>query len=178
MEFNRNDGQNSKPKLQIQPNIGLDSEARESIIELLIPTLADEAVLTAKTRAALWNDGAANLSGSLALSKTQYQLMNTMTGEIAERIRMLGGFAIGCCEDFLQHSRLVDHPGHTPNIFQLLADHETLIRSLREDIRKCAEEYEDVGTTDLLVRVIVMHEKMAWVLRSEIETKPLTSDKS
>lgn len=178
MEFNRNDGQNSKPKLQLQPNIGLDGEARDAIVELLIPTLADEAVLTAKTRAALWNESAANFSGPLTLFRTQYQLLNTITNEIAERIRMLGGFAIGCFVDFLQHSRLVEHPGHTPNILQLLADHETLIRSLREDIRKCAEEYEDVGTTNLLVGVIVMHEKMAWVLRSEIETKPLSSDKS
>lgn len=178
MELNRNDGQNSRPKLQIQPNIGLDSDIRKAIVELLSSTLADEAVLTAKTRTALWNESAANFSGPLTLFRTQYQLLNTMTGEIAERIRILGGFAIGCCLDFHQHSRLVDHPGHTPNILQLLADHETLIRSLREDIRKCAEEYEDVGTTGLLVRVIVMHEKMAWVLRSEIETKPFISDKS
>lgn len=175
MENNRNDGHHARPKLQIQPNLGLDSEARSAIIELLIPTLADEAVLTAKTRTALWNERGNLLSGSQMVLETQYQLLNSNTNEIAERVRVLGGFAIGCFTDFLHHTRLVEHPGNVPKTLQLLADHETVTRSLREDIRKCAEEYEDAGTTNLLVGIIVTHEKMAWVLRSEIENNPLTS---
>jgi starvation-inducible DNA-binding protein len=82
---------------------------------------------------------------------------------------MLGGFAIGSFLDFSNHTRLEEQPGNIPNILRLLADHETTIRLLREDIRKCVEEYEDQGTSDLLVSTIRMHEKMAWMLRSYIE---------
>ena len=42
------------------------------------------------------------------------------------------------------------------------------IRFLREDARKCTEEYEDEGTFELLVSVMRLHEKMAWMLRSYI----------
>ena len=54
-------------------------------------------------------------------------------------------------------------------MMELLADHEAAIRFMREDARKCSEEYEDHGTFALLVRFIRSHEKMAWILRSYIE---------
>ena len=41
--------------------------------------------------------------------------------------------------------------------------------SLREDARKCTEEYEDEGTFELLVNIMRIHEKIAWVLRSYVE---------
>jgi hypothetical protein len=64
-------------------------------------------------------------------------------------------------------------PGVVPDILRLLADHEASIRFLREDARKCTEEYEDEGTFELLVSVMRMHEKMAWMLRSYIENEPV-----
>jgi starvation-inducible DNA-binding protein len=54
----------------------------------------------------------------------------------------------------------------------LLADHEAAIRLLREDARKCSEEHEDEGTFELLVSVMSLHEKMAWMLRSYLEIEP------
>jgi starvation-inducible DNA-binding protein len=59
----------------------------------------------------------------------------------------------------------------------LLADHETSIRFLREDARKCLEEFEDHGTYAMFVRFIGLHEKMAWILRSYIEPE-MTGDES
>ena len=47
------------------------------------------------------------------------------------------------------------------------------IRFLREDARKCTEEYEDEGTFEMLVSIMRLHEKMAWMLRSYIETDPV-----
>jgi starvation-inducible DNA-binding protein len=84
---------------------------------------------------------------------------------------MLGGYAIGSLEEFLKHTRLEEQPGDVPDILHLLADHETSIRFLREDARKCTEEYEDEGTLELLVSVMRLHEKMAWMLRSYIENE-------
>jgi len=52
-----------------------------------------------------------------------------------------------------------------------LADHETIIRFLREDIRKCNEDYEDEGSVELLISVMSLHEKMAYMLRSYIENE-------
>jgi len=171
MGNNHNDGHNAKLQVFIQPNIGLDSDIRRAIVELLNITLADEAVLTAKTRCAHWNVRGVDFFELHTLFETQYQLINNISNEIAERARMLGGYAIGSLEEFLKHTRLEEQPGDVPDILHLLADHETSIRFLREDARKCTEEYEDEGTLELLVSVMRLHEKMAWMLRSYIENE-------
>jgi hypothetical protein len=69
-----------------------------------------------------------------------------------------------------------EQPGIVPDILHLIADHEACIRFLREDARKCTEEYEDEGTFELLVSVMRLHEKMAWMLRSYIENEPIHGD--
>ena len=50
MTHNRNDVHNPRLQISIQPNIGLDSDVRHSVVELLNSILANEAVLKAKTR--------------------------------------------------------------------------------------------------------------------------------
>jgi starvation-inducible DNA-binding protein len=175
MKRNRNDGHNSKLLVLIQPNIGLDSDVRHSVVEILNNTLADEAVLTAKTRSAYWNVSGVVFFELQTLFKTQHQILNSISDEIAERVRMLGGIAIGSLDEILTHSRLEEQPGEVPDILRLLADHEAAIRFLRGDATKCAEEYEDEGTSDLLVSILRKHEKIAWMLRSHIEPE-LTHD--
>jgi starvation-inducible DNA-binding protein len=169
----RNNGHNPKLQVPIQPNIGLDSDARQAVVEILNQTLANEAVLTQKTRSAHWNVSGADFFELHTLFETQYQLLNNIADEIAERARMLGGFAIGSLEEFLKYTRLEEQPGDVPDILRLLADHEAAIRFLREDGRKCEEEFEDEGSFELLVSVMRLHEKMAWMLRSYIENEPV-----
>ena len=82
---------------------------------------------------------------------------------------MLGGIAIGSLQEFIDYTRVEEQPGIVPDILHLIADHEACIRFLREDARKCTEDYEDEGTFELLVSVMRLHEKMAWMLRSYIE---------
>lgn len=177
MRNTRNDGHNPKLPILIQPNIGLDSDVRYAVVELLNITLADEVILTAKTRCARWNGRGADFFGLHSLFATQYQALNDITDEIAERARMLGGFAIGSLEEFLRCTRLEEQPDAVPDVLHLLADYETSIRFLREDARKCAEEYEDAGTFELLVSLMRLHEKMAWMLRSYLEVDSLNGKK-
>ncbi len=173
MVYNHNDGHNMKLLVPIQPNIGLDGNARQSVVELLNITLADEAVLKTKTRSAHWNVRGPKFFELHTLFETQYNLLNDISDEIAERASMLGGYAIGSLREFLDHTHLEEYPGDVPDILHLLADHEAVIRYLREGATKCKEEYEDEGTFDLLVSVIRRHEKMAWMLRSHLVTKQI-----
>lgn len=169
MGHNHNDGHNPKLQVLIQPNIGLDSDARLSVVEILNIALANEAVLTLKTRNAHWNASGASFFELHTLFDSQYRQLNDISDEIAERARMLGGLPIGSFAGFLKNTRLDEQPGDVPNMMNLLADHEAAIRFLREDAKKCSEEYEDEGTRDFLVSILCIHEKMAWVLRSHIE---------
>ncbi len=168
-----NDGHKSKQQFLIQPNIGLDKEVRQPVIDILNRCLADEAVLSQKTRSAHWNVGGAGFFELYILFETQYQHLNEITDQIAERVRMLGGLANASFEEFLASTRIEERHEDVPYVLHLLADHETLIRFLRDDVRRCTEEYEDEGTIGLLVSVLSLHEKMAWMLRAYIENEPV-----
>ena len=177
MRNNHNDGHNPKLQVLIQPNIGLDSDVRHSVVDILNHTLANEAVLTLKTRCARWNVSGADFFEMQILFNTQYEQLNELSDKIAERTRILGGLPIGSFEGFLKHTQLDEHTGVIPSIMNLLADHEAAIRFLREDAKKCSEEYEDEGTRDFLVNILCLHEKMAWVLRSHIEPELISDER-
>ena len=177
MEPNRNDGHKMNLQVEIQPNIGLDSDVRRLVVDILNNTLANEAVLSQKTRSAHWNVSGSGFLELHILFDSQYKQLNEISDEIAERSRMLGGIAIGSLQEFIQFSRLEEQTGSVPKIMILLADHEAAIRFLREDARKCNEEYEDEGTFELLVSVMRLHEKMAWMLRSYLEIEPVSIEK-
>lgn len=169
-----NDGHN--PKLLpifIQPNIGLESDIRLPIVVILNNSLANESVLSQKTRSAHWNSSGASFFELHILFETQYKQLDEIVDKIAERTRILGGMAISSFKEFLAHSCLEEDSTNVPDLLHLLADHESIIRFLREDIRKVSEEYEDEGTVELMVGVMSLHEKMAWMLRSYIENEPV-----
>jgi starvation-inducible DNA-binding protein len=173
----RIDDHNMKLQVLIQPDIGLESDVRHSIVELLNKTLANEVVLTQKTRSAHWNATGSSFFELHILFNSQYEQLNNLSNEIVERVRMLGGIAIGSLQEFIDYTQLEEWPGVVPDALHLLADHEAAIRFLREEAKKCSDEYEDEVTRDFLVDILYQHEKMAWMLRSYIEPE-LTGDEN
>ncbi|MDF1520535.1 MAG: DNA starvation/stationary phase protection protein [Brevefilum sp.] len=165
---------NNKEQILIyQPNIGLASDVRVPVVDMLNISLANESVLSQKTRSAHWNGSGPGFLELHIFFETQYKQLNEIIDKIAERTRMLGGIALGSFQEFLDHTQIKIRPDNIPDVLHLLADHETIIRNLREDIRKCSEDYEDDATVDLLVGVMSLHEKMAWMLRSYIVPRPI-----
>jgi DNA-binding ferritin-like protein len=55
MEPDRNDDHNVNFQVEIRSNIGLESDSRHSVVEILWIRLANEAGLSQKTRSAKWN---------------------------------------------------------------------------------------------------------------------------
>ena len=51
----------------------------------------------------------------------------------------------------------------------LLVDHETLIQSLRKDIKDFGDKYKDDGNTDFVTSLMQKHEKWAWFIRSYLK---------
>ena len=66
-----------------------------------------------------------------------------------------------------------EHPARYPAsremIVDLLGDHKTIIRQLREDVQMTVEKYHDVGTSDLLTGILEQHERISWMLRANLE---------
>ena len=151
-------------------NIGLTDEQREGVVLILTTVLADEYLLYTKTRNYHWNVVGPQFNDLHRFFEAQYNELNTIVDDVAERARALGGKAIGTLGEFLKHTRLKEPQGEYPQagemLANLLADHEATIRQLRGDLEACADKYHDMGTNDFLIGLMEKHEKTAWMLRS------------
>jgi starvation-inducible DNA-binding protein len=151
-------------------NIGLTKDQRSGLVGLLRVLLADEYVLYTKTRRYHWNVEGPNFHDLHKLFEGQYDAIDESIDEIAERIRTLGHYSSGSMKEFLAEARLQeDSSAQIPAsqmIANLLADHETLVRSLRSDLDKAHSEFGDAGTQDFFTGLLQDHEKTAWMLRS------------
>jgi len=156
------------------PNLGLSDEQRKGVSQILNMVLSDEYVLYTKSRNYHWNVRGPQFHDLHKFFESQYNELNDIVDEVAERTRSLGGMALGTLAEFVQQSRFKEQPGDYPTaremVANLLADHEAVIRQLRSDLRTVAEKYQDVGTNDFLTGLMERHEKMAWMLRSCLET--------
>lgn len=163
----------STPENQEQkPSIGLTDLQRDSIIGLLHVHLSNLHVLYVKTRNYHWNVRGRGFSRLHAFFEEQYTQMEVSIDEIAERVRQVGGLTMGTMREFIECATLKEEPGVFPDartmIENLLADHEAIIRALREDIDTTAEKFHDQGTSDLLTAKLQEHEKTAWMLRAHL----------
>ena len=158
----------------MNPNLGIDESQRVEIVRILNAVLADEYVLYTKTRNYHWNVVGPQFNDLHKFFEAQYEEVDDFVDEVAERARTLGGQASGTLTELLQQARLREQPGKYPDargmITSLLADHETIVRQLRQDVDATANKYGDVGTSDFLTGLLEKHEKMAWMLRAFVTT--------
>jgi starvation-inducible DNA-binding protein len=154
----------------MQPHIGLEKETRHRVIESLQHLLADEFVLYLKTRNFHWNVEGAQFYQLHKLFEAQYEEIDAIMDNVAERIRALGGYAAGSMVMFTKLASLSEVTGrdHADARMEalLLRDQETVIQSIRELIDVCGE-CGDAGTQDFVTGLMEDHEKMAWMLRSQ-----------
>ena len=152
--------------------IGIKPENRKAVAELLNKLLADEYVLNVKTKNYHWNIVDIHFHSLHKFLDELYEKGNEYIDEIAERVRMFGEKPLGTMNEFLKEKTLQEHDGPTPEakkmLENLLKDHELIIRNLRENAQKCADELEDDGTNDFLIGLLQEHEKTAWMLRSHL----------
>jgi starvation-inducible DNA-binding protein len=159
-------------------NIGLKDDERAGVVELLNNNLADLHVLYVKLRNYHWNVTGPQFRSLHELFEEQYTAVGDAIDEVAERVRSLGGFATGSMAEFTKTARLSEEkPGNVPPartmIANLVADHEAIIRQLREDIDTADDKLGDTGTADFLTGLMEAHEKMAWMLRAHLEGEPI-----
>ena len=154
----------------MKPNIGINDAQRAAVVEILNTLLADEYLLNTKTRNYHWNVVGPQFNDLHKFFEAQYEEIDGIVDETAERARALGGNALGPLTEFAKRSRLKEAPGKYPDakamLADLLADHEAVIRNLRTDADVTMDTHHDAGTNDFLVGLMEKHEKMAWMLRA------------
>ena len=82
-------------------NTGLTDTQRQGVVELLQKLLADEYVLYTKTRNYHWNVVGPQFNDLHKFFEAQYNELNTIVDDMAERARSLGGNATGTLAEFL-----------------------------------------------------------------------------
>jgi starvation-inducible DNA-binding protein len=151
-------------------NIGIANDKRAAVATILNAVLADEYVLYTKTRNYHWNVVGPQFNDLHKFFEAQYEELNDIVDEVAERARTVGGQAMGTLAEFTKTTRLPERPGEYPDargmISDLLADHEAVIRQLRGDLVTVMDKHGDAGTNDFLTGLMEKHEKMAWMLRA------------
>jgi starvation-inducible DNA-binding protein len=156
----------------MKTNIGISESNRADVSEILAKLLADEFVLYTKTLKAHWNLEGHDFHTKHVFFEEHYNAIKTFTDSVAERIRKIGHYAPGTLREFLDLTHLSEkyEGNNTSNdyIVALLADHDTIIQYIRENISKVGEDYKDVGSEDFLTGLMQEHEEMAWMLRATV----------
>ena len=156
----------------MEPNIGISSDNSKNIVGMLNNLLSDEYVLYTKTRNYHWNVTGIQFNDLHKFFESQYEEIDAIIDEVAERSRSLGGKSMATLAEFLGNTRLKEQSDTYPEaktmLRNLLDDHESVIQSLRKDLETCTQ-LGDAGTSDFLTGLMEQHEKMAWMLRAFLE---------
>jgi len=146
------------------PDLGIDD--RKRLADSLAKIVADTYVLLVKTQGYHWNVVGPLFVSLHKLTEEQYEDLFEAGDELAERIRALGYPAPCSLHDMIKDSRVAEargNPTAEEMVENLVADHQTVVRHLRE-ITDLAEELHDQGTADMLTDRMKSHEKAIWML--------------
>lgn len=147
---------------------GMNEEQRASVSGALTKVLADVYLLYLKTQNFHWNYVGVEFYALHLLFEKQYEELAEAIDEIAERIRALGFFVEATTDAFKKISSIEEDGRLLPGnemLRDLITGHETVIRELR-NLSNLAEKHNDPATVDLVGRRLNVHEKFAWMLRS------------
>ena len=157
----------------MKTEIGIKPANTAEIAQSLNSLLADENVLYIKTRKAHWNVEGPDFLAIHRFFEEQYKQLEDLIDDIAERIRTIGHYAEATLAGFLAETHLLEETRAKNDsagfMKSLLADHETIIIHLRENIDRFDEKWQDKGTSDFITGLMEKHEKMAWMLRAHLK---------
>ncbi len=151
-------------------NTGMTDHNRQATSNALAHFLADTYTIYLKTQNFHWNITGVEFYSLHLLFEKQYTELAEAIDEIAERIRALGFYVEGSFEAFKKMSSIKEEEkvlNGREMIQQLLQGHELLIRQARL-LSALAEKENDPATVDLMGRRLNVHEKFAWMLRSQL----------
>lgn len=149
---------------------GLDAKYRADMSEKLSEILAHTYQLTVKSHIYHWNVVGPLFKPLHELTEEHYNALFAATDIIAERIRALGHLAPATLKQaagFSPKGADVDHGSAVEMVKDLIADHESAVKSMRK-AGMDADEAGDLVTSDMLTDRLTFHEKALWMLRAII----------
>lgn len=142
--------------------------AQGALVEALCGCLANTHVLLMKTQVYHWNVSGPLFFAIHNLTEAQYEDLFAAEDVLAERVRALGYPTPVSAKEMLSIADIEEDqklPGAAQMLTNLVADHETVSRALREAVEH-ANDAGDYVSADMLTLRIGFHEKAIWMLRS------------
>lgn len=144
-------------------------------VEILNQLLADDMVLLMQTLNYHWNLVGPEFHDYHLLLDKQYHMLFEDLDLIAERVRAVGGQALGSMEQVLKQARLKEDRGVLPEpkrmIENLLEQYKIFITHIRNSIKSLEKNTDDYGSKKMLEDLLEKYEKVAWMLRSLLGNK-------
>lgn len=158
--------------------IELDEGVREESCGLLNEILADSTILYALYKKHHWNVTGPTFYQLHLLFDKHAEEQLELIDELAERVQMLGGIAVGDprhAAELTSVERAPDGAEDVPAMLtRLLEAHRVIIGKLRKGI-ETTENGKDWGTNDLLMGdVLRRHEMQVWFVAEHLVDLPLT----
>ncbi len=152
-------------------NIGVSQENCKQVAHKLNIMLSDEYLLFTKLFKYHWNVTGMAFGSLHEMFEKQYVSAFKKIDKIAERIRALEQWPSGTLSEFKEHSNIQEDPARNPDaqtmVSDLVQDHETIIRNMREEAA-AIEKTGDMVTANFVEEMIEKHEKAAWMLRAHL----------
>jgi starvation-inducible DNA-binding protein len=170
MRKNNAGGSAAATQAALEPTADLGRDGVAEISEELRHLLADVFALYLKTKNFHWHMSGRHFRDYHLLLDEHAEQVFSMTDDIAERARKIGGATLRSISDISRHQRLQDNNEEsvTPKEMfeELFADNRQLTRLLRSTHEVC-EKHNDVATASLIENWIDETERRTWFL-SEI----------
>ncbi len=133
--------------------------------------LADSYTLYLMTQNFHWNVTGPRFHQLHTMFEEQYHELAEAVDDIAERIRAIGHRAPGSFKEFMEISSIdgSEKTEKTQDMLERLAESHELISSKAYEVIEMADSIKDEVTKDLLTGRMNIHEKSAWMLRSQLD---------
>lgn len=143
-------------------------------VDLLNRLLANTAVMLIQTLHYHWNVKGVEFHDYHTLLDGQYKKLFEDLDLIAERVRAVGGNALGSMHEMLRHATLhEDTRTHIPHPKQMIINlHQQYgyqIEDIHDSIAQLENKTHDYGSRKMLEDLLEQYEKTAWMLKSLLE---------
>ena len=154
------------------PEIGLKSNTKSTVIDLLNARLADAIDLSLVTKQAHWNLKGPNFIAVHEMLDDFRATLDTHTDTIAERVAQLDGIALGTTQTVAKATTLKPYPTDIRKVADhlnaLVERYAALSKMAREGI-DAADEAGDADSADILTAFSRDLDKSLWFLKSHLE---------
>lgn len=154
------------------PEIGLKSNTKSTVIDLLNARLADAIDLSLVTKQAHWNLKGPNFIAVHEMLDDFRATLDTHTDTIAERVAQLDGIALGTTQTVAKATTLKPYPTDIRKVADhlnaLVERYAALSKTAREGI-DAADEAGDADSADILTAFSRDLDKSLWFLKSHLE---------